>query len=188
MNKNRTTFILGLSITVMIFSLGALVFLFKIIINKNQHTSATLVALANKMERKKNIDSLTKKNSEVELTQQTVNRYFVDSTKIDSFIDYLEKLGASASTEVKVQNFDIPTAKNQSNKTLMVTISSKGTFTNVMRTIELLENAPYKIHITKTTFNLQPKVTTIDEKTGKPIPDSSTPIWQALISFSILIS
>jgi predicted O-linked N-acetylglucosamine transferase (SPINDLY family) len=188
MNKNRTTFILSLSIIVMILSLGTLVFFFKIIINKNQHTSATLVALANKMERKNNIDSLTKKISEVELTQQTINGYFVDSTKIDSFIDYLEKLGASASTEVKVQNFDTPTAKNQTNKTLMVTISSTGTFTNVMRTLELLENAPYKIHITKTTFNLQPKVTAIDEKTGKPVPDSSTPIWQALISFSILIS
>lgn len=167
----------------MLVSVATFIFFLKIIANKNEHTSAILVALANKVARKENKESLMKKISEVELTKETVGGFFVESTKIDSFIDYLEKLGASINTEVKVEDFDISeTDKN----TLLVKLSTKGSFSNVMRMILLLENAPYQIHITSTSLEQQSRPVTIDE-TGNSTSTGAS-IWKGTISFSILTS
>jgi arginine utilization protein RocB len=126
----------------MILSIATLFFFFKIIANKNEHTSSVLVNLANKMAKRENIDTLKKKIEEVKQTQEKINEHFVDSTKIDSFVDYLEKLGTSGSTEVKVESFELSVADKN---TLQVKLSTKGTFSNVMRTMMLLENTPYHV-------------------------------------------
>ncbi|MEK7106386.1 MAG: hypothetical protein AAB895_03435 [Patescibacteria group bacterium] len=184
MLKNRTIITLIISAVVMLATLATLVFFFKIIANKNEHTSAVLVNLANKVARKENINTLTKKIAEVEETKETIDGYFVDSTSIDSFIDYLEKLGANINTEVKVENFEISSTEKN---ILLVRLSNKGSFTNVMRMIVLLENAPYQIRITRTSINQLPQSVTVDEKTGKATQVGAT-LWQSTISFSILIS
>lgn len=182
MNKNRTIIVLALSILAMVVALGALVFFLKIIANKNKHTSIVLVTLANNIVKKEKRDVLLEKISEVELVKQTIDGHFVDPTKIDSFIDYLEKLGKDAGSEVKVENFEISTAEK--NK-LMVRLSAEGTFNNIMRTIMLLENTPYQIYITKTLIDKKPPQSDSSEnKIGDKV-STSTPIWQVTISFNV---
>ena len=184
MYKNRTTLMLIISAIVMVLSLVTLVLFFRIIANKNEHTSRVLTTLAGKIERKKNIDSLTQKIDEVEATKAEVDGHFVDGAKIDSFIDYLEKLGVSAGTDVKVESFVI----SETNKNLLlVTLYSKGTFTNIMRTLMLIENAPYQIHITSTSLSQQLSSTNLDNTTAKKTPPT-TSLWQANVSFTILTS
>jgi arginine utilization protein RocB len=168
----------------MILSIATLFFFFKIIANKNEHTSSVLVNLANKMAKRENIDTLKKKIEEVKQTQEKINEHFVDSTKIDSFVDYLEKLGTSGSTEVKVESFELSVADKN---TLQVKLSTKGTFSNVMRTMMLLENTPYQVHITNVSLNKQSGDINIDPKTGKVITTTAS-TWQSTISFSILTS
>ena len=182
MYKNRTTLTLIISSIVMIISIITLIFFFKIIANKNTHTSAVLTTLAEKMAKKNNIEVVRNKINEVDQTKNLISNYFVDSSKIDSFIDYLEKLGSSVGTEVKVENFETTNNKNS----LSVRVTCLGTFSGIMNTILLLENAPYEIHITRASINqqLQPTSSTND----KPIKKSSAPMWQANISFTILTS
>lgn len=180
MKKHRTTFILIISTIVMLVSFATLALFFKIIANKNAHTSAILVTLANKMAKKDNIDILTKKIEEVNTTKRRIDGYFVDASKIDSFIEYLENLGTSAGTEIKVAGFEVsPTDPHL----LLVRLTSKGSFTNTMRTIMLLENAPYQLRITRTSLVRQ--TGTMTDAKGKA---STTSFWQAEISFSILTS
>jgi hypothetical protein len=184
MYKNRTILKLILSSLIMLLSVGTLVLFAKIIANKNSHTSAVLLNLSNKMAKKDNIEILKKKIAEVEETRETINGYFVDSTKIDYFVDYLENLGTSFGTQIKVESFE-PSAKDKN--TLSVRLSCKGTFSNIMNTILLLENAPYNIHITRTSFSQQLDQITTTDKGGKKTTNS-IPTWQANISFTILSS
>ena len=85
MFKNRTILILILSIVTTLLALGTLIFFFRMVKNKNQHTSALLTTLANKMYQKQNAQALTKKMADIEETRSTINSYFVDSKEIDSF-------------------------------------------------------------------------------------------------------
>ncbi len=182
MYKNRTTFMLILSILAMVVSITTLILFFKIIANKNEHTSALSRSLVDKIAMKENADTLTKKIDEVENIKKIINAHFVDSTKIDSFIDYLEKLGISASTEVKVESFD--TSKTEKN-ILSVTLSVNGTFSNVINTFKLLENSPYQIDVIRISLIEQPKSINKEIKTGNSA-SAGAPEWQSSVSFNVL--
>lgn len=182
MYKKRTTLTLILSMLAMVISIATLVLFFKIIANKNEHTSALSRSLVDKIAMKENADTLIKNIDEVENIKKIINEHFVDSTKIDSFIDYLEKLGVSASTEVKVESFD--TSKTEKN-ILSVTLSINGKFSNIINTIKLLENAPYQIHIIRTSLIEQSKSISKEIKTGDNV-SIGTPEWQASVSFNVL--
>ncbi len=182
MKKNPTALIFSLSVITTIASLSVLIFFFKVIENKNQHTSAVLATLSDKIAEKDNSKAMTEKITEINKAKDTINSYFVNSKEIDSFINYLENIDTTNSTELKVEGFDIsPGSKN----TLIVRISTKGTFSNIMRTLVLLENAPYKIHIIRTSFNQQIE-SSLDPK--DPKKTINTTGWQSDTSFSVLIS
>lgn len=184
MSKNKTNLILLISSIVMLGSLATLIFFFKIIENKNKHTSATLVTLANKIVKKENSKALKDQIDEVALIRESTNKHFVNGGEMDSFIDYLEGLGKDAGTEVRIEDFKVsPDDKN----TLSVKLSSKGSFNNVMKFLSIIENTQYQVYINKMILGKQPDVSNIDPKTGQPIPSGNS-IWEADISFNILIS
>lgn len=184
MSKNRTNLIFFISTIVMVASVATFIFFFKVVENKNKHTSATLVTLANKIVKKENSQMLKDTIDQVYLTKESVGKHFVDSNEIDSFIDYLEGLGKDSGTEVNVQDFKI----SEENKNILsVRLLSRGSFSNVIRFLTLIENTQYQVSISKTTLEKQSEVLNIDPKTNQPIPSGSS-VWQADISFSILIS
>jgi hypothetical protein len=183
MNKNRTKILFALSIVTMMLACTTLVFFLRVIKNKNEHTSALTLTLADKMAEKQSTEDTKKKTGEVETTRALVESYFVNSSESDAFINYLEGLGTTAGSEVTVDSLDIaPASKN----ILLVQISGSGTFSSLMRTLELLENSPYKIHVMRTYFNQQSIVdTTGDAKAPKK---TAGPTWKSEIGFSVLLS
>jgi predicted O-linked N-acetylglucosamine transferase (SPINDLY family) len=184
MHKNRTTLIFFLSILITLASLATLFLFWKIIENKNEHTSNVISTLADKMAKKENAAELTAKMAEIADTESELDSHFVDSRQIDSFLAYLEGLGTTAGAQVAVKSFD-PSATTD--KTLVINLTAVGSYTSVMRTLTLLENAPYRMHITKAYLNKGTQsVTTIDAKGVSKTTE--TPSWQADISFSVLIS
>ena len=188
MTKHRTIFTLAISILTMILSIGALTFFYKVIENKNKHTEAVTNTLHEKTAAKANSVALEEESKNVEGIHKTINSYFLDPAKIDTFVNYLEGLGTNAGAEVKVENFDTSSKKN-----LIVRITTKGTFSNVMRVLLLVENAPYKTHIISTTFNRSnieaPAVVATDKATSTPItPTKSSEQWAGNITFSIALS
>jgi hypothetical protein len=183
MYKNRTNLKLILSVLIMLLSFATLVFFWKIIENKNVHTSKVLATLEDKIVKKSDASDLTKKVSEIDQLKVETKKHFVDSKSIDSFIGYLESLGADANTEVKVEGFDpMSTTKDH----LTVRLSAKGTFSNIMRTIMLLENSPYQVHIKKTYINKGSPAVSLDEKGNAKYTQTNT--WQLDVTFSVLMS
>lgn len=184
MSKNHTNLILFISGVVMLATLATMIFFFKVVENKNKHTSATLVTLANKIVKKENSKVLKDQIDNVALIKETTQKHFVDSSEIDSFIDYLENLGNDSGTEVKVEDFQTsPDNKN----ILSVKLLSKGSFNNVMKFLVLIENTQYQVYIEKASIDKQPEVSNIDPKTGQPV-SSGASVWQANVSFNVLIS
>lgn len=183
MHKSHTKLIFYLSILTALLALVVAVFFFRVIKNKNEHTSAVLTILENKINKKANISALEKKIAEVEVTREVINSYFVNSSEIDSFIGYLEKLGTSVGTKLEVKSVAISTDEKN---TVLGQLSIEGTFANVMQTITLLENIPYQIHITSVYLNKNIQSVTTEIK-GKTIVTEKS-VWQADVSFKILSS
>jgi len=182
MYKNRSIKNLILSTIIMLLSLATFIFFFNIINNKNKHTQAVFNNLADKIAQKDNIESVNEEIAQVEKIKTTIDSYFVDLTKVDAFIDYLENIGLN--TEVTVESLE-PQPKDKN--TLNVRVSFEGDFSDVTNTILLLENAPYNIQITK--VSLDKKIessTTVDDK-GKEILKEKI-FWVGNVTFNILAS
>lgn len=173
MSKNSTKIIFFSSIITVLISVAVFILIFKIIANKNEHTSAIANTLNQKIINKENNKSIANRITEIENTKRIIDSYFVDTNHIDTFIEYLESLGSGFGVTTKVKNFEI----SQNDKsTLTVELSSNGDFDGVMRIIKLVENAPYQTHIKRISLV---KVTEVNNQ------DISS--WQVNISFNILI-
>ncbi len=183
MKKSRTNFIFSLSIFLALFSCATLLFFFHIIKNKNEHTSNLAATLASKIAKKENATDLEKRIAEIQNTKDIIDSHFVSSAAIDSFIEYLERLGPITGAQIKVKGFNL--SPNTSNR-LMLDITANGTFTSIMRTIMLLENSPYQIHIINTYLSEMTQLVRTDVKGVSKTTEVTS--WQAVISFSVLTS
>lgn len=175
MKKNNTTFILIVSIIVTIISILLFVFFLGIIKNKNQHTSTVLITLQDKLKEKEDSIINASKITEINLIRESINNYFVDSNKIDVFVDYLEEMGSGFSSKVSVKSIE---TSQKVKDIISIKLSITGSFGAVMRTISFLENIPYQINITQIYFNKNEK------QNGAKA--SSLPVWQADVTFNIL--
>jgi hypothetical protein len=181
--RTRINIQLGISIIIAASVISVFAFFFTIIKNKNEHTSNVLAVLEDKIVKKNNAASLFEKMSEVKSIQSVVAGHLVDQTKIDGLVNYLENLGTEARTELVVK--DITTLTTNKN-TVAIKVSATGDFPSVLKTIALLENAPYQIHVTSSYVYKDAGPVEIDAK-GKPkLP--SLPRWRIDISFTILSS
>lgn len=181
MRTRHTTAVFIFSLVTTLIVLGALSFFFIIVRNKNQHTSAVLTTLENKILKKKNITTLTQKIAEVEPIRNTLNGYFMNTREVDTFVGYLETIGDKAQAPVKVESVEVsPAAKN----VVIVKISTEGDFSNVVRVLTLLENAPYALHIEQ--FSLNKRLQSIPSTTKGVTTTRQVPLWQSEILFTIL--
>ena len=79
--------------------------------------------------------------------ESAVRSYFVPETEIVSFIDDLVARGRTLSAMVKILSVSADNSHNQS--TLSFSLTVKGTFDAVMRTVGMIEYAPYNLSIAK---------------------------------------
>ena len=177
MKKNHTKLIFYISIVSMLIAIAVLIIFFKIVENKNKHISAVTTTLKKKISDKEHGEAIASKLAEVDTIYSNVKSHFVDSTQIDSFVEYLEKIALDLGTSVKVENFEIPEAEKN---TMLVRVSFAGDFTNVMKTIKLLENTPYQTRITN--FSILKNLNT-DEKDPKNAGGVFK--WEATLTVSI---
>lgn len=176
MKKNSIILIFIVSILTTIIVIGAFVFFIHIIKNKNQHASAVAITLAAKMKEKDNSIIYAEKVAEIKSIQSSINNYFVDSNKIDIFVDYLEKIGLNFGSDVVVKSIEIP-AKTKSLILFKVLIT--GNFDQTMKTLNYLEHIPYQINITQASLNIDTTSVGTDQT-------NMTPRWAANLSFTVL--
>lgn len=184
MRKNHTNLILIFSIICTLLCVGAFAFFFRVIRNKNQHSSNVLATLQSKISEKDNANLLDKKIAGMKIVADTIGGHFVDPATINKFVDYLEAFGTSTKTELLVK--DVQVLSDNAN-TIAVKVSIRGSFTDVVQTIALLENNAYVIHITSVYLNkdIPIEVPTVP---GKSPPAPAPTLWQADVSFTVLNS
>ncbi len=83
--------------------------------------------------------------TEIAGDEAAVQSYFVPETSVVSFIDGLEARGRSLGTAISVLSVSTETVSSQ--PMLAFDLSIKGTFDAVMRTVGVIEYAPYAISI-----------------------------------------
>lgn len=187
MKKNNTNLILVISIILFTLFIGTFVYLLSVIKNKNVHTGVVVATLGEKILEKENIGVIEKRMVELLATQTKLGGYLVDTSHIDDFVEYLENIGTQNNVELSVNSVNIP--KNEKNKVL-VNISIIGSFSNVMKTIAIVENASYSININSLYLNKE--ITTVNDTMTEIVKgkEKVTPItkasWQADISFKVL--
>ncbi len=186
MKKSHTNLILIISTILFIFTIGSFVFFFTVIKNKNRHISAVSIALGKKTSEQINVNNLDNKIIELGNIQKRISGYFINTSAIDTFVEYLEGIGLSNNVDLSVKSVDTP--KNEKNR-IFVTINMKGSFSNLMRVISILENAPYNIIINSTYLNKETLISTDTNNTpikGKDIPKEDKSYWIANVTFGIL--
>ena len=186
MNKNNINSILIFSIVILFVLTGGMFLMVTVIKNKNNHTSAVLATLNQKMVEKENLNILEKRMSELGNTRNKIEGYLVDPAGIDTFVEYLEKTGAGNGVDLSVKSVEIP--KMENNK-ISASLYMVGSFNDILKVISLLENAPYDIVITSTYLSKQ----TLSEIALSNISGVSKEKnvakktnWQASVTFNVL--
>jgi hypothetical protein len=186
MSQARTNFIFILSLATALLCAGTVVFFVHIIRNKNEHSSDVLATLEEKVQEKSDVSVVHKKIAEVQAVDDMVNSHFVDPNKINAFVDYLGAFGTNTNTQIAVK--DIKLAPKDKNS-IITSISIIGAFADVEKSITLLENDTYQIHITTISLgeNAPTPQATVPVAKAAVLP-ASLPVWEADISFTVLSS
>jgi hypothetical protein len=106
----------------------------------------------------KNVDSIAAARAalaEIADDEATVRSYFVSDTGVVSFINNLEQMGTLQASHLSV--LSVATAGSSTQPVLLLTLSITGTFDAVMRTVGLVEYAPYDLFISKLAVAQQDK-------------------------------
>ncbi len=185
MNKKTTNLILAISIIILIGLSGLFLFLINVIKNKNKHISAANTTLQEKIEEKDNIKTLEKKIAELGDTHKQVSSYLVDTSSVDIFVEYLERLGDSSNVALFVKSVETP--KGEKNK-LTFNIEMNGNFPDITKVISILENSPYSLNINSLYINkiIEPEVENNTEKPTIEITKVKKSSWQATANFTVL--
>jgi hypothetical protein len=177
MKNKKSTLILIVSIIITLLIMGMFVYMLRVIRNKNYFTSAVMIVLKEGMEKKENILAFSERINEVKQIQEKISGYFIKEDRIDTFVDYLEKLGLGIGSEVIVKSIDVP---DKEKNIVFFNISVSGEFNQVLKTIYLLENIPYQINITKSYLNKNIYMKLSDEGKDKEVTE-----WEATITFKV---
>jgi hypothetical protein len=176
-------FITVLSSSVAIFSFF---YVFKIIKNKNDHSSSILSSIQSIVDQKNNINTLQKTVMETKEKEAHLSSYLVHSSSLNDFIGFLEGEGVALSMPVEVVSVNASPDKANS---INVEIKGTGSFEKVMRLLALIENAPYQIHIDHTYIN---KVSLLDQSAntnalgGGAVTRTTSSIFEINIGFSVV--
>ena len=88
--------------------------------------------------------------SEISGDEASVRNYFISETGVVAFINGLEAQGQKQGAVVSVLSVSTGTKNGQS--TLLLSLTIKGTFDAVMRTIGVIEYGPYDISVSELSF------------------------------------
>ncbi|MHB0865579.1 MAG: hypothetical protein ACYC1Y_01610 [Minisyncoccota bacterium] len=83
--------------------------------------------------------------AEIAGDEAKVQNYFVSESGVVAFINNLEALGAAQKATVSV--LSVSTGGSSSRPVLLLSITIKGTFDAVMRTVGVIEYAPYNLSV-----------------------------------------
>lgn len=138
---------LGITLIIGIVVLIGYGFWYAAISQKSSVVAGLQDQISTKTETMKRIASARAALAEISGAQATLRNYFVPETGVVSFIDGLEVHGKSLGTTLSVLSVSSGDTNQQPTLTFALTI--KGTFDAVMRTVGVIEYAPYDLSISQ---------------------------------------
>ena len=172
--KNKFhTIIFIFSIVGLIISVGLFIYSFNVIKSSANKTGEGLTKIDQVNQKNLELNTIKKTIIATEEDRNKLAAYFVSDKSIVGFLEYIESLGETTNTEASIEAVDIGVETN----TLIVSVKTIGTFSSVMRYVDLVENMPYRIEINN--FTLTTKDSLSD--TVLVVPE-----WEADITFKLI--
>ncbi len=135
-----------------LLALGSLSYLFILIRNKNAHAGAIANDIATAGTRAADTAKLKRALEDSANARADIDLYFVDQNGVADFLTSLEAFGPQSGAKISISNADINDKSisdqtDKSPKTLKISMSATGTFSQIYRLEKLIENAPYDLDI-----------------------------------------
>lgn len=144
----RSPFLHFISATVLLILVGAAyVGWYSAISNKSRQVADVQQKIDEANKNMKRIASARAALADIADDEAAVRSYFVPESGVVTFINDLERLGATEGSDVRV--LSVATSGSSAQPTLLVSLSIKGPFDAVMRTIGAIEYAPYDLSAKK---------------------------------------
>lgn len=119
------------------------------------HKSVAVSKLQNQVDTKtKTADRIASARtvlSEVDNSEATIKSYFITETGVVSFINDLKEYARAQNTDITV--LSVSSGKSGTQHILTFSLTVDGNFDAVMRTIGVIEYAPYNLSISKLSIN-----------------------------------
>lgn len=103
----------------------------------------------NEENRREAIKSLERSIKKIEKEKEIIDKHFVQSIDVVSFLDFFEQSGLLIGAKAEVGSVGLD--KDQS--TILVDINAFGSFESLYKYLRLLENAPYELEVVSFVVN-----------------------------------
>lgn len=127
-----------------LLAVGVFVFTFSVIRNKNQHASALAQTIKENLDKEENILQYTKIIEDTKEKHELLKSYIVNQNQIGEFVTYLENQGIETDVSVKISQVALSLTDPN---ILIIDLEGEGNFSDTVRLLSRIENAPYKIKI-----------------------------------------
>ncbi len=148
MKKNSHIIFLIFSILGIVLSIGIFLYGINLIRNTTKKTSDILTKTEEIVKKNSELSTIKKTISATEEDRAKLLTYFVTDKGIVAFLEYLESLGEITNTDASIRAVDL----DKDGNFVTVSISSTGSYSNLVRFSKLIENMPYRIEVQNFAF------------------------------------
>lgn len=148
MKKNSHIIFLIFSIVGVVLSVGVFFYGINLIKNTTKKTNDLLSKTEEIVKKNSELTTIKKTISATEEDRAKLLTYFVTDKGIVAFLEYLESLGDITDTDASIRAVDL----GKDDNSVVVSISSTGSYSNLIRFSKLIENMPYRIEVQNLVF------------------------------------
>ena len=130
---------------------GVFIFMFNKLKKENEHASKLSQTLNDHLSEDEGVSSISKVIAEANTKRDMLTSYIVDENQIDKFVTWVEETGDSVKVPIVVSNVSSsPSKKN----IISISLKGRGSFSDVVRFVSLVEYSPYQLRRQVTTCGL----------------------------------
>lgn len=133
-------------------------FVYRNIIKQAETYSSGLENISLENEKKQHINEVAKVYIDTLEDRNKLSNYLLNDDKIVGLIEAIESIGVNSSSVVSISginNEDLSSAEKGTFGHLKARIDAKGSWTNIMRTLIMIENLPYSLSINNLTLSFE---------------------------------
>ncbi len=131
-------------------------YIYGIVIKQAENYSKSLQEIALVDTKKQQIKDIAKMHEDTLKARERLSTFVLTDDKLINFIEFVESIGNRSSTDTtisSIKNDDLSSAEKGTFGHLKARIDIKGSWTNIMRALVLIENLPYSLSLNNIDLN-----------------------------------